>query len=77
MIECKYKCKCTKEEQTFYVEERNPINDVVCWVEQVVRPALHEHHQKLNPKCRQRAVKWLKIPLPDNADFVGQGERKH
>lgn len=66
MIEIRYKCRCMSSEVELMVRERTGSENVVEWMETVVRPALGEDHQKRSPLCVSNAVDYLKIPFDEN-----------
>lgn len=66
MIELAYKCSCMQDEQQFFVRERNDDEDIVDYMETVVRPALGIHHTKVSPLCQSPTVEYLKLPISDD-----------
>lgn len=63
MIELRYKCDCFPEERTLMVRERSADENVIEWMEEVVRPELAKDHHRRSPLCMASAVEHLKIPF--------------
>lgn len=61
-----YKCHCMQDQVTLTVRQRVAYENVVDWIEEVVRPALTEDHGKRSPLCFAGTVEYLKIPVDDN-----------
>lgn len=71
MITVKYECKVCNASRDVQVPARETIDQPVTdWVKSVAGHcgADHERH---SPRCKSRHVD-LRIPNPDNAEFVGQ-----
>lgn len=66
MIELRYKCTCFAEERPLMVRERAPAENVIDWMEAVVKPQLTEDHHRRSPLCQANAVEHLKIPVDDD-----------
>lgn len=71
MISILYRCRCMDAEAAVPVRDRLAVEDVVAWVDNVVRPALGADHQLRSPACRSTTTEYVKIPVPENAPFIG------
>ena len=76
MIEFRYKCQCMHEEAIVMVKERTADQDVIEWIDFVVRPALGKDHDHRSPLCRAAKVEYLKIPFDDDKP-IGSGKMQH
>jgi hypothetical protein len=76
MIELRYKCGCMSEETTLMVRERRAHEDIIRWMDFVVRPALGIDHQKRSPLCRADKVEYLKVPVEDEKP-IGSGKTRY
>lgn len=66
-----YKCACMTTEVLIDVPGRRPGEDVVTWMERIVRPWLGEDHRLRSPFCQAKAVEYLKLPLPEDGRRIG------
>lgn len=66
-----YKCACLQDEATFQVRDRRDGEDVVAWVQGPLTAALAADHHARSPSCRAGATEYVKIPAPENADYLG------
>ena len=71
MIEVRYRCRCMDAEVGVSVRSRTSAEDVVFWVEQVVGHAIARDHRARSPACRHEKMEYAKIPVPENAPFLG------
>jgi hypothetical protein len=71
-----YKCHCMPAQASFDVDARRPSEDVVAWMERVVRPALGKDHAKRSPICQSTAVEYLKIPVPEDGRRIGDARER-
>jgi hypothetical protein len=67
-----YKCPCMQDEATFVVRFRQPDEDVVSWMEEVVAPGLGRSHFSLSPRCTAGKTEYIKIPLLDESRGLGE-----
>lgn len=70
-----YKCKCMKEEATVNVPFRRADEDIGKWVQGTMGMAIYLDHRTRSPNCRMTAMEYAKLPVPDNAPYLG-GEPK-
>lgn len=72
-IQLKYRCACG--EHSFEVRYRRPKEDLIVWMESVVRPGMGEAHFKTSPMCMMQSCD-LMIPINEAAEGLGL-EVKH
>jgi hypothetical protein len=58
-------------EHSFTVRYRAAGEDLIAWIEGVVRPGLAEAHKRLSPSCPVN-VCGLKLPVPKGTQGVGE-----
>jgi hypothetical protein len=71
MIELRYKCHCMPAEVSLKVRFRRADEDIIEWMEGVVRHAIGADHRRRSPIYRATAMEYAKIPAPENAPFIG------
>lgn len=69
-MEIFYKCVCMKEETKCTVPLRQEGEDIGKWMHKV-GIAISADHQIRIPICNATAMEYAKIPLPENAPFIG------
>lgn len=74
-MKLQYKCKCLVNEVEIEVRERLPDEIIVHWVETVVGYAIGNDHNNRSPTCREKTVEYVKIPVPENAPYIGSKPR--
>jgi hypothetical protein len=70
-----YKCKCFDEQVEVEVRERLPDEDLLHWVETVIGMAVDHDHNQRSPSCREKNMEFVKVPMPENAPFLGAKPR--
>ena len=65
-----YKCKCMREEATVAVPDRRDDEDIGDWMGKVAL-AIAADHQLRSTLCAATSMEYAKIPLPENALFIG------
>lgn len=70
-----YKCTCMPAEREIDVTERPPGSDLIMWVECVVGGTISLDHQARNPACRNNIMEYVKIPVDENAEGIGEKPR--
>lgn len=75
MLEVRYKCRCLQDEVRVQTAERQPMEDVVWWVEEVVGRAVYADHLARSPTCTSKTMEYMKIPAPENAAYIGAKPR--
>lgn len=65
-----FKCKCMAAEATVQVRNRNEHEDVADWME-LVQSTISNAHRKTSPLCMSATMEYAKIPMPENAPFIG------
>lgn len=68
MVEIRYKCKCTKEEQTLFILERSEGENIEHYMA-YMQGQIGAHHFSLNPKCRQTKMKYAKLHIGANGSI--------
>lgn len=71
MIEVRYKCACMPAEASIQVPFRNENEDVVQWMQNCLTPAIYLDHRRRSPNCRAAVMEYAKLPVPENARFIG------
>lgn len=72
MITLFYSCKhCGLVERPVQVPAREA-EDVAVWVKQVVAKVIGDDHVTVSPGCNANSITHLKIPMPKDAQFIGQ-----
>lgn len=71
MIEVRYKCLCMAEEAVVCLPYRSDDEDVVTWVRETVGWLISSDHARRSPSCMQTCVEYVKIPMPENAPYIG------
>lgn len=71
MILAHYKCCCFAEEVSVSIPPRRADEKVEEWMSLCVQPALYLDHRVRSPLCKESTVEYLKIPMPENAEFIG------
>lgn len=66
-----YKCQCMNEEAVVLVPFRRKDENVIQWMDACVGPALSLDHRFRSPDCRSTKMEYAKIPLPENAPYLG------
>lgn len=66
-----FKCRCMAAEAEITVRDRAAAEDIIDWMEDEVRPAVGRYHQQNSPQCTSTVAEYLKVPLPENAPFIG------
>lgn len=70
MMEILYKCKCMPAEVPVAVPEREKGQDLGPWMNKV-GVAILADHQLRSPMCGEDKMEYAKIPMPENAPFLG------
>lgn len=70
-MKCFFKCACQPEEIAVEVPDRTEGQDVGDWVGNTVGLAIGEEHRRRSPFCRRATTEYVKIPMPENAPFIG------
>jgi len=70
-----YKCRCMAAEAEILVRARGEREDIADWVREAVQVALSSDHMARSPLCRSPTVEHCKIPMPENAPYVGAAPR--
>lgn len=71
MILVSYKCTCMQDEGSFLVRDRTAVENAVEWVEGPMAKALGADHRRRSPTCTASKVEYVKIPMPENAPYLG------
>lgn len=74
MITVLYSCAgCGIKERALQVPARVGFtaDDVVPWM-QTVAQCVSDDHRTVSPKCKATSMTELKIPMPSEAEFIGQ-----
>ena len=71
MIRVLYSCDCGIQDREVEVRLREPGEDVVHWVRDVVGAAVGADHAQHSPECRRTIMRELKIPVPAGTEMVG------
>lgn len=71
MIELEYKCHCMLAPQKVRVRYREPGEDILTYMEGVVRKGLGDDHRGRSPNCRATEMEYAKIPFSAGSDFIG------
>lgn len=65
MLGIRYTCAlCELYDVTVEVRFREPAEDIIVWMKQVVEPALGKDHQRRSPDCHPTMLTQVKIPMP-------------
>lgn len=72
-----YKCACMPVEVTLSIMARPDGGDIVDWVENCLGASVAVDHRARSPRCRARAMEYVKIPVDDAAAGIGMLPRKH
>lgn len=64
----KFKCVCG--EHTFITRYREKGEDLISWLDNVVRPRMYITHKNRTPSCQSPKCD-LMLPVPENADGIG------
>lgn len=67
-FECRYRCRCG--ERSFRVRYRRKGEDLIAWMEGVVRPGMTEAHARLSPLCASPHAD-LMMPVSEGAAGIG------
>lgn len=70
-----YKCHCMDAERQVQVTERPHNGDLILWMECVVAGTIRVHHHAENPRCTYDTMEYVKIPVDENAEGIGQKPR--
>lgn len=65
-----YKCACMPAEAEVEVAERRENEDILDWMHHV-QMAIGVDHRKRSPICMATTMEHCKIPVPENAPFLG------
>lgn len=65
-----YKCTCMTAEVSVAVPDRQKDEDIRDWMLKV-GIAISADHQIRNPICGATSMEYAKIPMPENAPFIG------
>ena len=72
MITVKYSCaKCGIEDRDVIVPDRQPGQDVVVYMQQVVAACIQEDHLREFPNCTATSITNLKIPIKQGSRGIG------
>lgn len=71
MIELRYKCRCMDAEASIQVPERQEAEDIIQWMNLVVQAAIYLDHRRRSPSCKTTEMEYAKLPMPENAPFIG------
>lgn len=77
MIELRYKCACMPTEVALSVRYHTSDEDVVEWMRDVVQQEIGRDHANRSPLCMRNAMEYAKIPVPENAPYVGGKPELH
>lgn len=71
-VRVSYRCRCTPQgvDAQFDVRARLEGEDVADWMD-VMTTALGVDHARRSPWCNSTKTEYVKIPLPENAPFIG------
>ena len=74
MITVKYSCaECGLNDREVQVPARaTEATDVCHWVGVTVAQCVSDDHSRISPSCRSDKASMLKIPMPKEAEFIGQ-----
>lgn len=78
MLVCKFDCKrCGVRGVSFSVRGRESEEDLIKWMNEVVRVGMRDAHKAFAPHCDSGKCD-LMIPCPKGSEWIGQdlGERK-
>jgi hypothetical protein len=64
------KCKCMAFEFAVNIRHREDGEDIREWMTEVQKEITRQH-QKLSPLCVSPTLDYAKIPMPENAAFIG------
>lgn len=67
-----YKCRCLLLEREVEVPERPRDGDLIVWVQYVVGGCVLMDHSTVSPYCKQQEMEYVKIPVDENAEGIGQ-----
>ena len=71
LLECMFSCHaCGAKKITFRVRHRRPDEDIVAWLEGVIKPAMGAAHSNYNALCRSEHAD-LQIPINEGAKGIG------
>lgn len=66
-----YKCRCMPNEETIFVRDRKPDEDIVDWVEQICGRAIAEDHIRRSPRCRSTKMEYAKFEVDPSGGPLG------
>lgn len=70
-----YKCSCMARERLIQVPDRIETTPIVVWVECLVLNCVGFDHSELNPHCTSVAMEYMKIPVLEHDEFLGQNRK--
>lgn len=71
MIRIIYKCRCTPKEVELDVPERPRGSDLMLWMT-VVQAHIGMDHGVRSPHCMAEKMEYVKIPVDEHAEGVGE-----
>lgn len=71
-MKIRYKCYCGDKEHEIEVTERPEGGDLVLWMQYVVSGTICVHHNVINPNCISLTMEYVKIPMDESAEGIGQ-----
>lgn len=74
MITVLFSCNaCGLKDHSVQVPARETADvDVVEWMLTKVMVSIADEHLRMSPRCKSTRARDIKIPCPDNSEFVGQ-----
>lgn len=71
MILISYTCRCLVDHVDVPVRDRASGEDIADWMANVVIEQLAIDHRKRSPTCTSDRLDEVRIPMPENAPFIG------
>ena len=71
MMKVFYRCACMDADIAVECRFRGDDEDIGSWLLGSVAEAVSEDHRVRSPLCTRTKMKHLKIPMPENAPFIG------
>jgi len=74
MITVLFSCRaCGLKDASVQVPAREtPDDDVIHWMKEVVPYCIQDEHRRRSPHCTHNSASDVKIPMPPEAEFLGQ-----
>jgi hypothetical protein len=67
-----WKCYCINAEAELEVSDRRQDEDLLHWMDDVIKPALTREHRRVNSLCLSQTMEYVKLPLDEAAPGIGQ-----